>query len=73
MYSFPLAMRSAPTEIGVLHQRSLEITSGVKAIQNLVPLLISDIPSKLLLLTAIECHQLEAVADQIFFLLRLLS
>ena len=38
---------------------SSEITSKAQAIQHLVSLLPSDAPSKLILLTKIEHHQLE--------------
>ena len=58
MHDFSLLMSSAPTEVGGLNQRFLEIISRVQAIQRLVSLLKSDAPLKLILLTKIECHQL---------------
>ena len=66
MHTFPLVMSSAPTEIGSLNLRSLEITSEVQAIHHLVSLSTSGKPSKLLLVTEIEYHQLEVGIEQLF-------
>ena len=51
-------MRSTPEAIGGLDLRSLEITYGTQAIHHLVSLFTSCTPSELLLITAIEHHQI---------------
>ena len=66
MRTFPLVMRSAPAAIGGLDLRSLEITSGAQAIHHLVSLFTSCAPSKLLLITTIEHHQLEIGIEGLF-------
>ena len=66
MRAFPLVMRSSPTDIGGINLRSLEITSGVQAIQHLVSLFTNKTAAKLLLVTAIEYHQLEVGVEQLF-------
>ena len=60
-------MRRAPTELGVLTMRSLQITSGVQDIQHLVSLFTSETPSNLLLLITIGYHKLEVGMEQLFF------
>ena len=45
---------------------SLEIAYGIQSINHLVHLISSEDPLKLLLVTAIECHQLEAYVEQLF-------
>ena len=65
--TFPLFMRSAPESMGGLDLRSLEITSGAQSIYHLVSLFTSCTPSKLLLITAIEHHQLEIGVEGLFF------
>ena len=52
-------MCGAQEAIDVLDLRSLEITCDAQAINHLVYLFTSCTPSKLLLMTAIEYHQLE--------------
>ena len=59
-------MREVPAAIGGLDLRSLEITSGLQAIQHLISLLTSCTTSKLLLITAIEYHQLEIGVGDLF-------
>lgn len=66
MQTFPLVMRSAPESICGLDLRSLKITSGAQAIHHLVSLFTSCTPSKLFLITAIECHQLEIGVEGLF-------
>lgn len=66
MRTFPLVMRSTPAEIGGIDLRSLEITCDVQAMHHLVALFTSYIPTKLLLITAIEFHQLEIGIKNLF-------
>ena len=66
MRAFPLVMRAAPISLGGLGLHSLEITSGTQAIQHLISLFTSQTPSKLLLTTAIEYHQLEIGTETLF-------
>ena len=66
MRTFPLVMREAPVAIGGLGLQSLEISSGIQAIQHLISLFTSHTPSKLLLITAIEYHQLEIGVEALF-------
>ena len=66
MYNFPLAMHSVLIEVVGLNLRSLEIKSRAQEIQHLVSLFTSDSPKKLLLLNAMEHHQLELGAEQLF-------
>ena len=65
MSAFPLVMRETPTGVGGLDLRSLEITSGVQAMHNLVSLFTS--PSKLLLIAVVEHQQLEIGVEELFF------
>ena len=58
MRTFTLGMRGTPVEICSLDLRSLEITYGTQAIHHLVSLFTSCTPSELLLITAIEHHQI---------------
>ena len=57
MRVFPLGMRSTPTEIVGLNLHSLEIKSGVQAINYFVSLFTSDTPSTLLMKTQIKYDQ----------------
>ena len=66
MRTFPLVMRGTPSAIGGLDLRSLEITFGAQAIHHLVSLFTSCAPLKLLLIAAIEHHQLEIGVTGIF-------
>ena len=59
-------MRGAPAAIGGLDLRSLEITCGTQDIHHLVSLSTSCTPEKLFLITAIEYHQLEIGAEDLF-------
>ena len=66
MCASPLVMRAAPAALGGLGLHSLEITSGIQAIQHLISLFTSYTPSKLLLITTIEYHQLEIGTETLF-------
>ena len=66
MRIIPLMMRGALEAIGSLDLRYLEITCGLQAIHHLVSLTTSWTSSKLLLITAIEYHQLEIGVKSLF-------
>ena len=66
MRNFPLIMRSTLTELGGLNIHSLEISSSAQAIQHLVSLFTSDIPSNMLISTAIQYYQLEDGVEKLF-------
>lgn len=66
MRTFPLVIRVAPAAIGHLDLHSLEITREAQTIHHLISLFTSSTPSKVLLITAIECHQLEIGVEDLF-------
>lgn len=68
MKTFPTSLRSAPSPIGGLGLRSLEITSGVQAINDLISLISSSTAFKLLLTAVLESQQLEISVRELFFL-----
>ena len=59
-------MCGAPEAIGGLDVRSLEITCGAQSIHRLVSFFTSCTPSKFLLVTAIEYHQLQIRLEDLF-------
>ena len=69
MKTFPVIMRSLPTFLGGLNLQRLEVEAITQVIHYLVSLYSSETPTKLLLKTIIEYHQLEIGTEtQIFTL-----
>lgn len=66
MRTFPTVMRAALIALGSLGLWSLEIECGVQAIQHFISLFLRESPSKLLLVTTIEHHQLEIGVESLF-------
>ena len=66
MRAFSLVTCSTPPDIGGLDLHSLEITCRAQAIHHLVLLFTRCTPSKFLLITAIEHHQLEIGVEDLF-------
>ena len=66
MMTFPTSLRSAPVSIGGLDLQSAEITSRVQEINHLILLITISTPSKLLLISALESHQLEVGVPDLF-------
>ena len=67
MKTFPIALRSIPVYLGGLNLRSIEVEAIAQSIHHLISLYIADTPSKLLLKTIIEYHQLELGTDTQLF------
>ena len=66
MKMFPIALRSMPVYLGGLNLQSIEVEAIVQAIY-LILLYTADTPTKLLLKTIIEYHQLELGIDTQLF------
>ena len=59
MKTFPTVMRRVPAHLGGLNLRSVEVEALAQAIHHLISLYEADTPTRLLLKTIIEYHQLE--------------
>ena len=64
---FPIVLRSMPVHLGGLNLQSIEVEVIVQAIHHLILLYTADTPTKLLLKTIIEYHQLELGTDTQLF------
>ena len=64
MKTFPLVMRSVPSYLGGLNLQLIEVESIAQAIHHLISLYTAETPTKLLLKTIIEYHQLELGTDR---------
>ena len=67
MKTFPIALRSLPVHLGGLNLQSIEVEAIAQAIHHLISLYTADTPTKLLLKTIIEYHQLELGTDTQLF------
>ena len=69
MRTFPIIMRSVPAYLGGLNLRRLEVEAIAQALHHLVSLCASETPTRILLKTLIEHHQLEIGTDEQLFTL----
>ena len=73
MKTFPIVMRSTPVHLGGLNLQSVEVDALAQVLHRLISLYAAETPTKLLLKTIIEDHQLELGTDEQLFSISYLS